>query len=91
MPNNKKKKGMTETEKMGVMYALKSERKTPLAILRRSAIKSAAERTDISARRFSQGAAKGKAMLEKDKAAARRGGSMPVSKKKKTTVRTKKK
>ena len=84
-PKPNDKKGMTQSEKMGVNYALKSERRSLLAPLRRKAIRDAAKRTDISAVRFTQGAAKGKAMLEKDKAMARRGGSMPKTKAKKIT------
>lgn len=85
MPKHTNKKGMPQEEKMGVKYALKSERKTPLAILRRKAIKDAAKRTDVSAKRFTQGAEKGKAMLNKDKAMAARGGSMPKTKAPKIT------
>jgi len=92
MPDNKpKKKGMTTEEKMGVMYALKSERKTPLAVLRRKAIRDAAKRTDVSAKRFTAGAAKGKAMLDKDRAMAARGGSMPVKRTPKKITKGKKK
>jgi len=79
MPNNKKKP-MDPNEKLGYKYALKSERKTPLAVLRRKAIKDAAKLTDPAARSFSKGASAGKNMLSKDKAAASRCGTMPVKK-----------
>jgi hypothetical protein len=79
MPNNKKKP-MDPNEKLGYKYALKSERKTPLAVLRRKAIRDAAKLTDPAARSFSKGASAGKNMLSKDKAAASRGGTMPVKK-----------
>jgi hypothetical protein len=79
MPNNKKKP-MDPNEKLGYKYALKSERKTPLAVLRRKAIRDAAKLTDPAAKSFSKGASAGKNMLSKDKAAASRGGTMPVKK-----------
>jgi hypothetical protein len=84
MPN-KKKKPMDQSEKFGYQYALKSERKTPLAVLRRKAIRDAALRSDPAAKSFSKGASAGKNMLSKDKAMASRGGTMPKTKAKKIT------
>jgi hypothetical protein len=85
MPKHYNKKPMNPNEKTGMMYGIKSERKTPLGVLRRKAIKDAAKLKDPAARSFSKGASAGKNMLSKDKAAASRGGTMPKTKAKKIT------
>lgn len=71
---------MDPNEKIGIEYGIKSERGGLRGYMTRQAIKSASKATTPKAKKFTAGVSKGKAMLEKDKAAARRGGSMPVKK-----------
>jgi hypothetical protein len=84
-----KKKKMDPNEKVGMEYGIKSERKGLRGAMMRKAISSAAGANTPTAKKFTKGVSAGKNMVSKDKAAASRGGTMPV--KKKVTVRTKKK
>jgi hypothetical protein len=83
MPN--KRKPMDPNEKVGIEYGIKSERKGLRGALMRRAISSGAKASTPAAKKFNRGVSKGKAMLNKDKAMAARGGSMPKTKAKKVT------